>query len=67
MAMVAVTKATLVVPCTLSGDYVYSSRARVVGTDGGTSREPTATTSGDRWKQRSPRVCRFVIDHGQIA
>jgi len=36
VATVAVTKTTLVVPYTLSGDYVYSSGARVAGTDGGT-------------------------------
>ena len=33
---VAVTKTTLAVPYTLSGDYVYSSGARVAGTNGGT-------------------------------
>jgi len=36
VATVAVTKTTLVVPYTLSGDYVYSSGARVAGTNGGT-------------------------------
>jgi hypothetical protein len=36
VATVAVTKTTLVVPYTLSGDYVYSSGARVAGTNRGT-------------------------------
>lgn len=36
VATVAVTKTTLVVPYILSGDYVYSSGARVAGTNGGT-------------------------------
>jgi len=36
VATVAVTKTTLVVPYTLSGDYVYSSGAHVSGTNGGT-------------------------------
>jgi hypothetical protein len=36
VASVAVTETTLVVPYTLSGDYVYASGARVPGTNGGT-------------------------------
>ena len=36
VATVAVTKTTLSVPYTLSGDYVYRSGARVAGTNGGT-------------------------------
>lgn len=36
VASVAVTETTLVVPYTLSGDYVYASGARVAGTNGGT-------------------------------
>jgi len=36
VATVAVTKTTLTVPYTLSGDYVYASGARVAGTNGGT-------------------------------
>jgi len=36
VATVAVTETTLVVPYTLSGDYVYASGARVAGTNGGT-------------------------------
>jgi hypothetical protein len=35
VATVAVTKTTLTVPYTLSGDYVYRSGARVAGTNGG--------------------------------
>jgi Clostridium epsilon toxin ETX/Bacillus mosquitocidal toxin MTX2 len=44
VATVAVTKTTLTVPYTLSGDYVYSSGARVAGTNGGTF---TGVTSHD--------------------
>jgi len=36
VATVAITKTTLTVPYTLSGDYVYASGARVAGTNGGT-------------------------------
>ncbi len=36
VATVAVTKTTLTVPYTLSGNYVYASGARVAGTNGGT-------------------------------